>query len=196
VLTSIFLSSGADLKCYVWDANSPYSCLSVYSPAEEEGMFATLSVGKDYILTGEWDGMLRVWPLYNKKKPPVCFVPFTEKRSKHVKRAPKVVLQDKPQKRQPKKNMQQQQLPPKQQQMQQQKTPPNNFQQQQQMQQQQQQQQQPGPGGQNVQYVSVQCPPNAQPGQKLHISHNGKTYEVSVPNGIAPGQTFQLPVAI
>jgi len=30
-------------------------------------MFSTLSVGKNYVLTGEWDGMLRVWPLYQKE---------------------------------------------------------------------------------------------------------------------------------
>ena len=55
---------------------------------------------------------------------------------------------------------------------------------------QQQQQQQP------YQMVKVVCPANAAPGTTLRIDHNGRTYEIVVPEGITAGGTFEFPAAI
>jgi hypothetical protein len=44
--------------------------------------------------------------------------------------------------------------------------------------------------------VKVKCPPNAKPGTTLRCDFNGNTYEIVVPQGIAPGQEFEFPAAI
>ena len=61
-------ATGTVLHCFFFlPLTFPRLAFSVYSPSERGGMFSTLSVGKNYVLTGEWDGMLRVWPLYQKE---------------------------------------------------------------------------------------------------------------------------------
>jgi len=216
----LMLSAGADLKVFVWNACAPYDLLSVYSPQEDVGMFSSLSVGKDYVLTGEWDGMLRVWPLYDPKKLEDVFVPYTEERSLVPKRTrrPSAAMQKTTFKKQDPKEaerkgqqqqqgqqgqqqqgqqMQQQgqQMQQQGQQMQQQQMQQQQGQQQQGQQQQGQQQQMQQQGQQTV-FVTVQCPPDATPGTKLHIQHNGKTYEIAVPANVKPGGTFQFPAAV
>ena len=190
----LMLSAGADLKVYIWNACAPYDLLSVYSPQEDVGMFSSLSVGKDYVLTGEWDGMLRVWPLYDPKKLEDVFVPYTEERSLVPKRRrrPSAAMQKTTFKKQDPKEAERKGQQGQQQGQQQQ----GQQMQQQQMQQQQMQQQQMQQQGQQTVFVTVQCPPDATPGTKLHIQHNGKTYEIAVPANVKPGGTFQFPAAV
>jgi hypothetical protein len=51
-------------------------------------------------------------------------------------------------------------------------------------------------GGQQYQMVKVQCPLDAKPGMTLRLDFNGRTYEIVVPSGIAPGEEFEFPAAI
>jgi hypothetical protein len=40
--------------------------------------------------------------------------------------------------------------------------------------------------------LAVTCPPGAAEGTMLHVPHGGQEYELHVPPGVAPGQTFQV----
>jgi len=188
----LLLSAGADLQVFIWDAKAPYNCLSVYSPEERGGMFSTLSVGTNYVLTGEWDGMLRVWALYKRDPLPNGFVPYSKERSSIKDRPDKAPTSSGNFKKQdPITKQVKQQQPQHQSGQQQQQQQPGQQQPGQQQPGQQQQQQQ-----QQYQMVKVVCPANAAPGTTLRIDHNGRTYEIVVPEGITAGGTFEFPAAI
>jgi WD40 repeat protein len=182
----LLMSAGADLHCYVWSAVAPYDCLSVYCPEERGGMFSTLSVGKSLVLTGEWDGMLRVWPLFKSEGSDSYFEPYAKKPPRRVMMGPakRPVVE-----KQATRNGGEEKTAV----LDRQAVAPSAAAPQQQHGQRQ-QQQQPQPGGAPM-FVSVTCPKNAQPGAILNVQHGQVTYQVQVPQGVAPGGTFQFQIA-
>jgi hypothetical protein len=176
----LLMSAGADLKCFVWSATHPFDCLSVYSPGEGGGMFSTLSVGKTMVLTGEWDGMLRVWPLYLSEGADSYFEPYSEESTRRV----SMKSEGRSQERKTHSSGEEKNSEPSEKvdrPMLQHKQEP-------------QQVEQPLQPGAPM-FVSVTCPPNVQPGAVLNVQHGQVTYQVQVPQGVAPGGTFQFQIS-
>ena len=149
-------------------------------------MFSTLSVGKSLVLTGEWDGMLRVWPLFKSEGSDSYFEPYAKKPPRRVMMGPakRPVVE-----KQATRNGGEEKTAV----LDRQAVAPSAAAPQQQHGQRQ-QQQQPQPGGAPM-FVSVTCPKNAQPGAILNVQHGQVTYQVQVPQGVAPGGTFQFQIA-
>lgn len=43
--------------------------------------------------------------------------------------------------------------------------------------------------------LDVVCPPGAQPGMRIDVSHNGDVYGVNIPDGVSEGQTFLVDIS-
>lgn len=43
--------------------------------------------------------------------------------------------------------------------------------------------------------VSTQCPAGSRAGDTIKVTHGGVSYDCMVPNGVEPGQTFQVALA-
>ena len=62
------VSSSIDSTLILWETCEPFKCVAVYrAPSTERNGFNCVSAGKELIISGSENGVVRIWPVFSPK---------------------------------------------------------------------------------------------------------------------------------